>query len=230
MCVNLSFFSNLYCWTTLLCIFCKYLPLLWWYVFSLVPPLLSLAIETKWNELALAPEGVYKFYDASFMWWYWDSMSVQMTKPGLEAGLITLGFTSIVVILSSRSLVLTLVSAVTNVFILVVSSATLVRLVGWELGFIESVCLSILIGISCDFVINFGHAYKHLEGHVDSRLRARFAVVIMGPIILAAAGITVAAALVMIFCSSTPFFTKFTTILLGTMFYATIGSLNFTLF
>jgi len=189
-------------------------------------------IATKWNEfesyigdqIALAPEGVNKFYHASFMWWYWD-VSVQMTKTALGAGLITLGFASIVVILSSRSLVLTLVSAVTIFFILVVSSATLVGL-GWELGFLESVCFSILIGISCDFVIHFGHAYKHLEGHVDSRLRARFAVVNMGPSILAAAATTVVAASVMLFCS-TPFFTKFSTILLVTMLYATIGSFIF---
>ena len=48
----------------------------------------------------------------------------------------------------------------------------------------------------------------------------------MGPSILAAAGTTVAAALVMLFCS-TQFFAKFATILLVTMLYATIGSFIF---
>merc|ERR1712238_168777 len=47
-----------------------------------------------------------------------------------------------------------------------------------------------------------------------------------GPSILAAAATTVVAASVMLFCS-TPFFTKFSTILLVTMLYATIGSFIF---
>jgi len=189
-------------------------------------------IETGWNafenytrdQRALAPESVNKFYHASFMWWYWDGSS-QMVKTAVSAGLISLAFAFVIVIFSSKSLTLTLVSVGTIFFILAASSATLVGF-GWELGFLESVCFSILIGISCDFIIHFGHAYKHFEGNVDRRLRARFAVVDMGPSILAAALTTVAAACVMLFCS-TPFFTKFATILLVTILYATVGSFIF---
>jgi len=189
-------------------------------------------IDAGWNKFedytkeqkALAPESVNKFFHASFMWWYWDG-SARMTSTAIGAGLISLAFASIIVIFSSRSITLTIVSFATISFILAASSATLVGL-GWELGYLECICFSILIGISCDFVIHFGHAYKHFEGNVDRRLRARFAVVDMGPSILAAAATTVAAACVMLFCS-TPFFTKFATILLVTMLYSTIGSFIF---
>jgi len=61
---------------------------------------------------------------------------------------------------------------------------------------------------------------------VDRRLRARFAVVDMGPSILAASSTTIAAACVMLFCG-TPFFIKFATILLVTILYATVGSFIF---
>ena len=189
-------------------------------------------IEAGWNafedytrdQRALAPESVNKFYHVSFMWWYWDG-SFQMTKTAIGAGLLSLAFASIIVAFSSKSFTLALVSVGTIFFILMASSATLVGL-GWELGYLECICFSILIGISCDFIIHFGYAYKHFEGNVDRRLRARFAVVDMGPSILAAASTTVAAACVMLFCS-TPFFTKFATILLVTILYATIGSFIF---
>jgi len=189
-------------------------------------------IAVSWNrfedffkdQIAVAPKGVNKFFNASFMWWYWDA-SVQMTKTAFGSGAITLGFAALIVILSSKSFVLTVLSVATVFFILVTSTATLVGM-GWELGFLESICFSILIGISCDFVIHFCHAYKHFTGKVDRQLRTRFAVVDMGPSILAAAVTTIMAASVMLFCT-TPFFTKFATILLVTIFYAMIGSFVF---
>ena len=42
---------------------------------------------------------------------------------------------------------------------------------GWELGFLESILFAILIGISCDFVIHFGHAYTMYSGAVNRHYR-----------------------------------------------------------
>jgi len=95
------------------------------------------------DQIAIAPKGVNKFFNASFMWWYWDA-SVQMTKTAFGSGAITLGFAALIVILSSKSFVLTVVSVATIFFILVTSTATLVG-IGWELGFLESICFAILI-------------------------------------------------------------------------------------
>ena len=88
---------------------------------------------------------------------------------------------------------------------------------------LESVCFAILIGISCDFVIHFGHAYNHFEGDIPKSVRTKFAVIHMGPSILAAAFTTFAAAIAMLFCTVT-FFTKFALILLMTILHATVGS------
>ena len=88
---------------------------------------------------------------------------------------------------------------------------------------LESICFAILIGISCDFVIHFGHAYNHLPGDESRSDRTKYAVIHMGPSILAAAFTTFAAATVMLFCKVT-FFTKFALILLMTILHATAGS------
>ena len=88
---------------------------------------------------------------------------------------------------------------------------------------IESICVSILIGISCDFVIHFTHAYSALRGDVDRHTRTKHALIVMGPSILAAAFTTLAAASIMLFTTIT-FFVKFAVVLFFTIVQATVAS------
>merc|ERR1712008_322467 len=94
---------------------------------------------------------------------------------------------------------------------------------GWSLGFLESICFSILIGVSADFVIHFNHAYVHHKGDLSREERTKFAMVTMGPSILATAGTTFFSAIVMLFCTIT-FFNKFALVLFFTIVMATIAS------
>lgn len=89
---------------------------------------------------------------------------------------------------------------------------------------LESVCFAILIGVSCDFVIHFGHAYSHLPGEHSRHERSKYALLRMGPSVLAAAITTFCAALIMLFTVIT-FFQKFAQILLCTVVMATVGSM-----
>ena len=133
-----------------------------------------------------------------------------------------MGAAAAVILFSSRSFVLTLFATVTVGYVLTSVTATLVA-AGWTLGFLESILFAILIGISCDFVIHFSHAYASLEGHTPKEERTRFALISMGPSILAAAFTTFAAAMVMLGTVIT-FFEKFSIILFLTIFQSTIGS------
>lgn len=125
------------------------------------------------------------------------------------------------VFISSRSFVLTLFAGISIAYVLVAATACLVGL-GWELGFLESILFAILIGISADFVIHFGHAYTMYPGEVNRHHRSHFSVTHMGPSILAAAFTTFAAAIVMIFTEIT-FFSKFAVMLFMTIIHSTIG-------
>lgn len=133
-----------------------------------------------------------------------------------------MGAAATVILFSSRSFVLTLFATVTVGYVLTSVTAVLVAM-GWTLGFIESILFAILIGISCDFVIHFSHAYASLQGQAPCNERTRFALQSMGPSILAAAFTTFAAALVMLFTVVT-FFEKFAIILFLTIAQATVGS------
>jgi 5-methyltetrahydrofolate--homocysteine methyltransferase len=173
------------------------------------------------NERASAPEEVNKvFHSSGDFAWYDTNGSMLQTAYGSAA--IALAFSSLVVLISSRSVVLTLFSLVTIGYVLTATTALLVA-IGWTLGFLESICFAILIGISCDFVIHFGHAYASLPGIVSRDQRTKFALIHMGPSILAAAFTTIASAIVMIFTVNT-FFVKFAIILFFTILQATVGS------
>merc|ERR1712085_27797 len=79
------------------------------------------------------------------------------------------------------------------------------------------------LGGSVDFVIHFNHAYVHYKGDVPRKDRSKYAMVTMGPSILATAGTTFFSAIVMLFCTIT-FFNKFALVLFFTVVMATVAS------
>ena len=146
-----------------------------------------------------------------------------MTYTAYGAAGITVGFSAVLVLLASRSFLLTLFAGFCIFYVLAAAAASLVFL-GWELGFLESVCFAILIGISCDFVIHFGHAYSHLPGIRSREERTKHALMHMGPSILAAAATSIGAALIIMFFCHLRFFIQFAEMLVFTMAHAVIGS------
>jgi len=172
------------------------------------------------DERSSAPNGANKMYQSDIVYWWFDT-NQQMLKTAYGAAGIALACAAVVVFISARSFVLTLFAAISIAYVLVAATACLVGL-GWELGFLESILFAILIGISCDFVIHFGHAYTMYSGNVNRQHRSHFALTHMGPSILAAAFTTFMAAVVMIFTEIT-FFRKFAVILFMTILHSTIG-------
>ena len=67
--------------------------------------------------------------------------------------------------LSTRSLCLSLLAIVTVFLIILATIASLV-LLGWELNILESVIITLAIGLSVDFTLHYGIMYK-LAGHGD---------------------------------------------------------------
>jgi len=172
-------------------------------------------------EQEAAPEEVNKMFQSSIDFWWFDTNG-SMLRSAYQSAAIALAISGLVVFISSRSFVLTLFSLITIVYVLASTTAMLVAS-GWTLGFLESICFAILIGISCDFVIHFCHAYSHLPGEVDRHYRTKYALVRMGPSILAAAFTTICSAAIMLF-TVISFFQQFALILFYTIIQATVGS------
>lgn len=144
-----------------------------------------------------APESVKGVFMSSFDFWWYDTNG-QMLGTAYGAAAIALGAAAAVILFSSRSFTLTLFATITIGYVLTSVTSTLVA-IGWTLGFLESICFAILIGISVDFVIHFCHAYSHINGEASRHERTKSALIRMGPSILAAAITTVSAAIIMLF-------------------------------
>ena len=161
------------------------------------------------------------FYHTSVGFWWYDTNG-RLLDAAFTSAAIAISTGALVILVSSRSVTLTIFSVATIGFVLASVTASLVSL-GWTLGFLESICFAILIGISCDFVIHFSHAYAALPGDQNRHVRTKHALIQMGPSILAAAFTTIAAATIMLFTVIT-FFEKFAVVLFLTIVLATVGS------
>merc|ERR1711933_169441 len=183
-----------------------------------------------------APKEVANAYFSSFEFLWFDT-NTQVFRTAIGGIFIALSAASVVILLSSKSSVLTLFSVLGIAFVLTSVTALMVG-IGWTLGFLESICFSILICVSVDFVIHFAHAYvsasEHLahsksgNGDIDSKNlnrndRTKFALIHMGPSVLAAAFTTVAGATIMFF-TIIIFFQKFAIVLFFTITQSILGS------
>lgn len=148
-----------------------------------------------------------------------------ISRTAYGSAAIAIAAAAVVILLSSRSLVMTVFSVLAVCYVLASVTSMMVA-AGWKLGFLESICFAILIGVSVDFVIHFSHAYVHMPGKVAREIRTKHALIDMGPSILAAAFTTMAGAVIMLFCIIT-FFTKFAFVLFFAIVQATIGSFVF---
>jgi 5-methyltetrahydrofolate--homocysteine methyltransferase len=186
-------------------------------------------LDDEWNLIEnwikekniQAPSGVNRGYFTSFDFWWYDTNG-QMLRTAYTAAVIALGCAAVVILLTSRSVILTLFSTLTIGYVLTSVTATLVAM-DWTLGFLEAICFAILIGVSVDFVIHFTHSYSSLPGNADRGRRTKYALIKMGPSILATTLTTTLSAVIMLFCVIT-FFEKFALILFFTVLQASAGS------
>jgi hypothetical protein len=175
------------------------------------------------SEMESAPSGVDQGFFAGFTF-YWHDTNGSMLNTAYSGAAIALGASAVIILLSSKSLSMMAFSTLTILYILT-SVTSMLSAIGWSLGFIEAICFSILIGVSVDFVIHFAHAYTHHKGKKSREERTKYAMVTMGPSILATALTTFFSAVVMLFCTIT-FFQKFALILFFTVIQVRIVLLS----
>lgn len=115
----------------------------------------------------------------------------------------------VVIFISTRKLHISLFSTITILCILVgvVGSMTFL---GWELGSIEAILISILAGFSVDYVIHLAHAYVHASGSPDERIIQAYGD--MGISVFSGMLTSVVASIPLFFCTLV-FFSKFGTFL-----------------
>lgn len=90
-------------------------------------------------------------------------------------------------------------------------------MIGWKLGAIEAILISILAGFSVDYVVHLGHAYSHNYGDKDQRIIETFSE--MGSPVFSGMCTSVLASLPLFGCQL-QFFAKFGTFLCLTILFS----------
>ena len=150
-----------------------------------------------------------------------------MNDNFVDATMMCLGVALGIALISTANIVVTVLTIV-SIGIILASTMSVVVSLGWTLGFLEAICLCILIGLSVDFVIHMGHAYCAAAARgVHTRVeRTKEAFARMAYPIASAAFTTFASASALFFCTIT-FFQKFGTIVMTSMICALCVSLAF---
>jgi hypothetical protein len=104
-----------------------------------------------------APASAGKPFFRTF-WFSVKDLQENLASSALVAMGMAVCLTLLVLFVATRSPRTTLLATISIAGVLSCTSCALV-LLGWELGIIESMCLAILIGISCDFVVHLAWAF-----------------------------------------------------------------------
>ena len=128
-------------------------------------------LDDEWNLITnwfdakkgLAPSGINKFFFSSEDFWWYDTNG-KMLSTTYGSAAVALGGAAAVILFASQSFSLTFYAVITIGYVLTAVTATLIGL-GWTLGFLESICFAILIGVSVDF--------GKFQNEVDGRLGVR---------------------------------------------------------
>ena len=157
----------------------------WSMSYSLMDEIWNMLEGYMQGELAKAPPGVqngwftggrsFEFYDLqnSIAYGTYSSMGV------------SLGVAFLVMLFTSLNLLVTLYAILTIALAIFVTIGILV-LQGWELNILESISISLAVGLSIDFTIHYGVAYR-LSGGATSIQRVKDAYIHVGSAVLMAA-------------------------------------------
>ena len=155
----------------------------------------------KWSG-ERQPDGLRDGWASTFLRFY--DLQKNIFDGTLTAMGVSLCLAFIVLFVMTFNVVVSFYAIVSIGFVLVTTVGTIV-LLGWELNVLESVTVSIAVGLAVDFTVHFGVAYR-LCPKPSRRDRTLYATRQMGPAITMAALTTFAAGVMMMPASILTFF------------------------
>jgi len=174
--------------------------------------------EAQTQQLQTAP-GYYSTFQSSVIY-LWMRMEQGLVRDAGFAIFISLVLTLIIVSISTRDIRLSLLSTMTIGFIVLTMVATIVWL-GWKISVIESICLTILVGLSVDYTIHLANAWQSNTFATDRLLRLSAALLEIGISVLAASVTTFLSAIPLLL-TVVIFFFKFGVFIMLSVLWSTI--------
>ena len=106
-----------------------------------------------------APKGLKSgFFNAETKFGFYDLQDAIATGTYYSIGL-SLGVAFVVMLITSRNILVCLYAIIT-ITLAIASTVAAIVLLGWNLNIIESITVSLAVGLSIDFTIHYGVAYR----------------------------------------------------------------------
>ncbi|XP_077996901.1 protein dispatched homolog 1-like [Glandiceps talaboti] len=146
------------------------------------------------QRLKTAPNGLQSGWFVSYLEFY--DLQDSLSSGTLIALLVSVAIAFAVMLLTTRNILISIFALFSILSTILVTVASLV-LLGWELNILESITISVAVGLSIDFTVHYGVAYT-VAPDEDRESRVVYSLSRMGSAIMMAAVTTfVAGALMM---------------------------------
>lgn len=140
--------------------------------------------------------------DQMFVYMNTSSVYIKGMISSIRLGLVL----AFAVILSTTKVFHIALMATISILCVVLSVMGVMIMIGWKVGAIEAILISVVTGFSVDYMVHLAHAYKHKHGTPYKRVKAALGE--MGISVLNGMITSVGASIPLFFCSIT-FFEKF---------------------
>ena len=157
--------------------------------------------------------------------WVWMNTQDVLVKGAITGTLVSLSLAFVVVFFGTMNFLIAILVAVELVGVVGFVLGTM-KLLDWQLGMIECVTITVLVGLSVDYVVHFAIHYSHCDvqerdelGVTERQRRVHQAAAEMGPTVLGGAATSCGASIPLLLCW-VQFFHKFGVCFLCTISYS----------
>ena len=120
------------------------------------------------NEISSMPAGLKNGWVISSLYFY--DLQKSIADGTIKTIIVSIGISAIVLLATTRNIVITLYAVIAITSIISVTVGSLV-MAGWRLNVLESMMMSVAIGLSIDFTLHYGVAYFNCEKTKSRRER-----------------------------------------------------------
>lgn len=177
--------------------------------------------ESQVKLLQTALPGYYSSFQQCEQY-LWMRLEQGLIKDAITAMAVSLALAFIIIFLSTTDLLLSLTSTAVISTIVLIIIANLVW-IGWKVSVLESICLTVLVGLSVDYTIHLANAWQTASTFTDRLQRLRATVLEIGISVLAASMTTFLACLPL-FATIVVFFYKFGVFIALTVVWSTLAA------
>ena len=162
--------------------------------------------------------------------WVWMKTQQVLVSGAVTGTIVSLALAAIVVFLGTLNAWIAVLVLVELIGVVGYVLGTM-SMLGWEMGTIESIAVTILVGLSVDYVVHLAMHYEHADVHADGQHQERQKRVFisaseMGPTVMGGAATSIGATLPLLLCW-VQFLHKFGVCFLFTIVYSYMWSMFF---